>query len=395
MGRYETLRKCAQIKKLIDENKYIKALEIIESLDLRRNYAVSDLYLFADVYLKADRFDEARWVYYNIYERTHSKRVLKHLILLDLRLSEIKEAKELFLEYEMSAKPTLDLYEMRYRLAKAEGVSRNELIDILEDLHKEEFTEEWGFQLAKLYELSGERDKCIEVCKDIILWFGTGSIVNKAEELKAYCESRESLPVKEEDIPEPMEPDLTEEVPDVPDTPTEQANNTAEFSKKSSVKEPSLKKKEYIVDEENIYLSDNGFSYFTLRDTIMQLQSEEESPNFVITGGEERIVMAVVKKILKQLNTTGNYKTKNLAKITAEKLNQIILAERMDKLLGGCLLILDAQEISNEAKEQLAEVMEKHNKDFIVILSGEFDELDCWLGYHRDMESRFFYKVKL
>ncbi|MDR1700758.1 MAG: hypothetical protein LBR68_06165, partial [Lachnoclostridium sp.] len=144
MGRrYDTLVKCTQIRKLMDENKYIKALEIIESLDLGRSYPVSDLYLFAKVFLNADRFLEAKQIYHHIYERTHTKRALKECILIALRLDEIKEARELFLEYELSADATLDLYELRYRLAKAEGVPRNELIDLLEDLRKEEFTEEW------------------------------------------------------------------------------------------------------------------------------------------------------------------------------------------------------------------------------------------------------------
>lgn len=411
MGRYDTLVKCSQIKKLIDENKYVKALEVIESLDLRHNYAMSDLYLFAEVYLKADRFDEAKHIYYSIYEKTHSKRALKELILLNLRLDEIKEAKELFLEYELSANATLDLYELRYRMAKAEGVSYKALIDILEDLRKEEFTEEWGFQLAKLYEFSGEREKCIQVCKDIILWFGTGSIVKKAEELKEYCEKTEVLPVTDGDIPEPMKPDFGEVILDKPvsdisntsvsdrsvsnisDKPVSEMS--VSYTPKTSGSDIKGSSEKYIVDEENIYLSDNGISYFTLKDTIAQIRVGSEKNNFIITGGEERIVTAVAKKMLKQLSGFGYYTAKNFAKITAEKLNHIQLKDQLEKLLDGCILILDAQDMSTEAKEQLMDIMEKYENRLIVMLSGEFDEMDAWLGYYSDIERKFYYKVRL
>ncbi len=434
MGRrYDTLVKSTQIRKLIDENKYVKALEVIESLDFGRGYAISDLYVFAKVYLKADRFHEANVIYHQIYEKTHTKRALKECILMALRMDEIKEAKEYFLEYELSGEATLDLYELRYRLAKAEGVSRDELIQILESLRKEEFTEEWGFQLAKLYEMQGNREKCIEVCSDIILWFGTGTIVEKSRELKKLCEETKSLPVTDEEIPEPMEPDLNEAVPDSEESDKEEPGKAAPDSEKPDKEEPGKAvpdseepdKEEpdkavpenkisdkavqeeirkplnakpvgaYIVDEENIYLSDNGFSYFTLKDTILQLNSGWDRKNFVITGGEDRIIVAVAKKVLKQLASAGHYKAGNFAEIDAEKLNRINLNEWMNKLTGGGLLILNAQNISPEAKTRLSDVMEKHKDDLVVLLSGEFDELDSWLNYHRDIENKFFYKIKL
>ncbi len=482
MGRrYDTLVKSTQIRKLIEENKYVKALEMLESLDFSRNYMVSDLYLFAKAYLKADRFNEANSIYHQIYEKTHTKRALKECILMALRMDEIKEAKEYFLEYELSGEATLDLYELRYRLAKAEGVSRNELIQILENLRKEEFTEEWGFQLAKLYEMQGNREKCIEVCSDIILWFGTGAIVEKSKELKKLCEEAESLPVTDEEIPEPIEPDREEDVPepaepdredgvtdlikpdrekDVPEPMEPEVKNGVtdlmeseteknvpkpmrnpeeilepiKSDRKKEVLEPTKpdvtikipispakkvrpKKAEiksdktvreeirkplnaepvgaYIIDEENIYLSDNGFSYFTLKDTILQLKNGSDRKNFIITGGEDRIVVAVAKKILKQLAAIGYYKAGNFAEIDAEKLNRIKLDDWMNKLIGGGLLILNAQNISPKAKTQLIGVMEKHEGNLVVLLSGEFDELDSWLNYHRDIESSFYYKVKL
>ena len=56
----------------------------------------------------------------------------------------MEEARELYFAYEVAGDVTLDTFELRYLLAKAEGAPRKRLIEILEELKREEYTEEWG-----------------------------------------------------------------------------------------------------------------------------------------------------------------------------------------------------------------------------------------------------------
>ena len=42
----------------------------------------------------------------------------------------------------------------------------------------------WAFELAKLYHKTGQRDKCIEQCDTVMLWFSDGKYVDKAMDLK-------------------------------------------------------------------------------------------------------------------------------------------------------------------------------------------------------------------
>lgn len=210
MGRYDTAVKCAQIRSLIEEKQYLTAMEEIEDLDLEKISTISDLYLFADVFLKAEKMDIAKELYYIVYRRTASRPALYRLLMLVIQMGDIEEAKELYLAYEVIAGNTLDTYELRYRLAKAEGKPRAKLIEILEHLKADEYTEEWGFQLAKLYELEGMREKCIEECESLKCWFGTGKIVKKAEELKKKCMSPTWRKPDDESIPEPETPDEEE-----------------------------------------------------------------------------------------------------------------------------------------------------------------------------------------
>ena len=206
----EMARQCALIRELIDANKYTLALQEIDSMNLEEVPSIGDLYLFAELYEKAERMDKKKEIFYAIYERTHSRHILYQLLRLVIRMGDMEEARELFLAYEVVGGITLDTYELRYRLARAEGEPRTRLIEILEDLKKEEYTEEWGYQLALLYEMEGERQKCIQECEDLKLWFGEGKIVDKAMELKARCEDKDWQPPAEEEIPEPVEPDVEE-----------------------------------------------------------------------------------------------------------------------------------------------------------------------------------------
>ena len=42
----------------------------------------------------------------------------------------------------------------------------------------------WAYELAALYGQAGMREKCVETCDELILWFGEGEYVEKALDLK-------------------------------------------------------------------------------------------------------------------------------------------------------------------------------------------------------------------
>lgn len=211
MGKYDTAVKCAQIRSLIEENQYLAAMEEIEKIEFEKIPSISDLYLFADVFLKAEKLDVAKELYYTVYRRTASRPALYRLLMLVIRMGDIEEAKDLYLAYEIIAGVTLDTYELRYRLAKAGGEPRSRLIEILEQLKEDEYTEEWGLQLAKLYEIEGMREKCIGECDDLERWFGAGAIVDKARALRARCMDPSWVKPVDIEIPEPEVPDRQEE----------------------------------------------------------------------------------------------------------------------------------------------------------------------------------------
>lgn len=458
----ERVRRCKQIRLLIDENKYTKALELIDELPLEEVGSLEDLYLFADLYEKAERLDKKKEIFYLIYERTGSRYVLNRLLRLAIRLGDMEEARELYFAYEVAGDVTLDTFELRYLLAKAEGEPRSRLIEILEDLKREEYTEEWGFQLACLYELEGERDKCIQECKDLKLWFGEGRIVDKAVELQRRCESADWEPPVEEEIPEPIEPDREEVVPyaappvDVTEIdeaaeqeepepgqqeqeepeethPKEQDREEQEQEKPvsgiwekkpqdmdamldsaiaygESVSEPVVakkgeplevpprkgpEKKEQLLEEDPEDISRHGISYRTLKSAINHVRYDDQTPHFVFAGGEERITLAVAKRLTKELNNVGYMSVRSIVKITADKLNQIDLSEQVEKLAGGCMLVTNASEMNKKAVDALVDTMNRQGSQLVVMLSAPFDEMDCFLDIYPELSDKLTYKIRM
>lgn len=442
----EILRQCNQIRDLIEDNKYTKALEMIDELPLEEVGSLDDLYLYADMYEKAERMEKKKEIYYLIFDRTKSRHVLNKLLRLAIRLGDMEEARDLYFSYEMIGAAALDLYELRYLLAKAEGEPRSRLIEILEDLKKEEYTEEWGLQLALLYEQEGLREKCIQECKDLKLWFGKGEIVDKANELLKRCEDPAWEPPTEEEIPEVEEPEpqedaydspavavtveeeeplpvpeetenVTEPVePDAglaqkPEEPDDELDSSVPF--RESVSEPVVVKKEKprkklpdkpklspeqiekLMEEDSEDISDHGICYRTLKSTIYHVRYGKDKPQFVFAGGEERITRTVAKRITKELNRVGQVSVRSIVKITAEKLNEIELLEQIEKLKGGCMLVTSAPDLSIKAVNDLMALIKEHGDSIIVMLAGPFDEMDCFLDIYKELSEYFTYKVRL
>ena len=442
--RYEIVRKCAQIRNLIEENKYTAALEQMDELPMESVDSVEDLYLFARIYEKAERMDMTKKIFYIIYERTHSRHALNRLLRLVIRLGDMEEARELFLAYEVLGGVTLDTFELRYQLAKAEGEPRSKLIEILEDLKKEEYTEEWGYQLARLYEQEGMREKCIRECEDIKLWFGEGSIVDKAMALKEKCEAKDWEPPVGEEIPEPEAPDeeetFTYAAPPVDVTELERA--MAEPSEEPEALEPEpseepevlepepvqqeilpepeaeervapepieVKKEEpedagdketaespeALLEEEPEDISERGIRYCTLKSAILRIKAKKEEPHFIFAGGEERITLAVAKRIAKELNHVGYFSAKSIVKITADKLNHLELSEQMEKLSGGCMLVMDAPELTKKTVEDIIHMMDENRDKIVVMLAGAFDEMDCFLSIYPELSEKMSHKIRM
>ena len=172
----------AEIAKTEDRD---AALAELDTMNWRRVHNINALLKAARIYEEADRFDDARDLLEMAHERSPIGRlVIYQLALLCIRMGDLESAQEYYDSYAALAPNEYRKYIIKYRLSIAKGADDYTLIAILEELKKAEFLEDWAYELACLYHKTKQADKCVEVCDEIALYFGSGPYVEKALALK-------------------------------------------------------------------------------------------------------------------------------------------------------------------------------------------------------------------
>lgn len=185
MDKYEYRIKAEQIRKLAEEGDYESAVKIVSTIDWNRVKSVPMLSLVGKIYEKCNRLEESRDVYLIAYDRhPYGRTIIFALAELSIRLGEYIDAVEYYKEFVRVAPRDSGRYILQYKLYEAQEVGIQERIAVLEEFMRHEPIEKWAFELAYLYHRAGMKEKCVEKCDEIILWFGEGKYVEKAMELK-------------------------------------------------------------------------------------------------------------------------------------------------------------------------------------------------------------------
>lgn len=185
MDRYEYKTKVDEIKELMRQGKQQEAVDIVDSMNWNRIHNVNALLSASSIYQEVGRMEDSKELLLLAHDRSPIGRmIIYHLALVSIQLNELGEAEEYYNEFVEIAPHDSLKYIIKYRLNKAKGADNSTLIGILEELKDREFLEEWSYELAYLYHKTAQVDKCIDLCDEIILWFGDGPFVERALELK-------------------------------------------------------------------------------------------------------------------------------------------------------------------------------------------------------------------
>jgi len=174
-----------QINTLVEKHDIQGAVEIAETIDWRRVKSLRTLCMVADIY-EADRmYEESKEILLLAYNRSSvGKAILYRLVEISVKLDQMDDAVEYYTEYSKNARGDSAKYLLKYKIYRARRAPLEEQAEILEQYKGKEYTERWAFELARIYDRMGEKDKCVEECDDLILWFSEGKYVAKAMELK-------------------------------------------------------------------------------------------------------------------------------------------------------------------------------------------------------------------
>ena len=185
LDKYEYNLKLDEIKKLAADGNYESAAKVADTIEWKRVRNIRTLCMVSEIYEANGRLEDSKEILLKAYRRSQMTRtVLFRLTEVAIKMKEFDEAVEYYSEFVNLAPNDTSRYILKYEIYKGRGSSLEDQIAILEEYKEVEYTEQWGYELAKLYYQAGDKKKCVENCDDLVLWFRQGPYVIKALELK-------------------------------------------------------------------------------------------------------------------------------------------------------------------------------------------------------------------
>ena len=177
--------KLEEINHLVEQKDYKGAMNVVDSIDWRRVKNVRTLCVVGEIYAANKRYEDSKEIFLLAYHRASiGKNILYRLVEVSLKMGDVSDAVEYYEEYREVAPNDNTQYILKYKILREKKAPLAEQIKVLEDYKEKEFTEKWSYELAKLYYQDGDKEKCLELCNEMILWFNEGSYVMKAMDLK-------------------------------------------------------------------------------------------------------------------------------------------------------------------------------------------------------------------
>lgn len=186
MERYRAIVRLEEIRSHMEQGEYDAAKVVADSIRRERLKDSADLFLLASVYRKCGEYETAKDFLLRIYEKKVTWRVLEELMEVCLAEKNPEEAEGYLKQYSKLSGGDPRNYIYEYRIGRQKHRPEEELLPILQTLKAEEYSEKYAYELAKLYHKMGREQECMAECRDLILWFGEGTYVERAKALQAY-----------------------------------------------------------------------------------------------------------------------------------------------------------------------------------------------------------------
>lgn len=185
MDKYEYKLKLEQIQNLFAAGDYLTAAEMADTINWKKVRSSTTLCMVGEIYEKTGKYDACREVLLQAYDHSPiGRNIVCQLAEVAIKAKHVDEAEEYYNEFlEIAPKDNMR-YVLAYEISCLKDQSLTDRIAILEELKEHEYTEKWAYELAVLYGQAELRDKCVETCDELILWFGDGEYVEKALDLK-------------------------------------------------------------------------------------------------------------------------------------------------------------------------------------------------------------------
>ena len=175
-----------KVKELTETRQYGEALDLLEGEDIFQSLNPQFLRSCGEVYLENNRYYESREALIRAHIMApEGNRIIYDLVHLYLRMGYFQRAKRYYELYVFhAAQDDVGKLYLQYMIQKANRVEASELLNILERACEEQYSDEWGFELALLYASLGMKEKMKEECIHIMAAFRNSPYCTLAEDLK-------------------------------------------------------------------------------------------------------------------------------------------------------------------------------------------------------------------
>ncbi|WP_294900052.1 hypothetical protein [uncultured Eubacterium sp.] len=240
MDKYEYKLKLEQIQNLYAAGDYLTAAEMADTINWKKVRSSTTLCMVGEIYEKTGKYDACREVLLQAYDHSPiGRNIVCRLAEVAIKAKHVDEAEEYYNEFlEIAPKDNMR-YVLAYEISCLKDQPLTDRIAILEELKEHEYTEKWAYELAVLYGQAQMRDKCVETCDELILWFGDGEYVEKALDLKRlyqpltpaqedkYKQFREKKGMVEISLPQsPERKNVIKEMVKTPESTSEDSSET-------------------------------------------------------------------------------------------------------------------------------------------------------------------------
>ena len=305
--------KLEEINKLVQNKDYKGAMNIVDSIDWRRVKNVRTLCVVGEIYAANGRYEDSKEIFLLAYHKASiGKNILYRLVEISLKMKNVDEATEFYEEYKQVAPNDSSQYILQYKIARVKNISLDEQIKILEEYKEHEFTEKWSYELAALYYKAGEKEKSLELCNEIILWFSEGKYVMKAYDLKqrmGELTGEEKAKYEKQFVPKLIKPEEAGNIKKAEQDRPEDSEEEKDLEKETSEKSTEEEEQPEIIRIEKNSRENNGAE--SIQDKISkgirdifggarkkadeELNEEKESSEEVTETEEDQIPEEIIK----------------------------------------------------------------------------------------------------
>lgn len=313
--------KLEEINHLVEQKDYKGAMNVVDSIDWRRVKNVRTLCVVGEIYAANKRYEDSKEIFLLAYHRASiGKNILYRLVEVSLKLGQVSEAVEFYQEYREVAPNDNTQYILKYKILKEKKAPLAEQIKVLEDYKEKEFTEKWSYELAKLYYQDGDKEKCLELCNEIILWFNEGNYVMKAMDLKqrmGALTGEEKERYEQQFVPKLLKPEEADTIKEEKKAP-EAENQGSESIESIQIKNEDLDGVESLQDKISKGLRDifGSRKMDEMEDSIVSTEQTKEVQEEMLRDPASEKEYESVPELEPE---TGKVKVENIKETVAEE----------------------------------------------------------------------------